>query len=130
MGTIKLEVQSKAESPNKMTFHVVETNQPGLLGLKASQELGFIKVVMNTTSPQTPKPSQVWEEETIKRYGNVFKGLGRLKKPYHIEVDPNVTPVINAPRNIPAALRDRVKADLERWKKQTLFVKWKNRQTG
>ena len=90
MGTIKLEVQSKAESPNKMTFHVVETNQPGLLGLKASQELGFIKVVMNTTSPQTPKPSQVWEEETIKRYGKV------LESGPSIEVDPNVTPVLNA----------------------------------
>ena len=78
---------------------------------------------MNTTIPQTPKPSQVWEEETFKRYGNVFKGLGRLKKPYQIEVDPNVTPVINALRNIPTAIRDRVKAELEEMKKANVIRK-------
>ena len=78
---------------------------------------------MNTTSPQTPKASQVWEEEITKRYSNVFKGPGRLKKPYHIEIDPNVTPAINAPRNIPAALLDAVKAELEEMEKANIICK-------
>ena len=49
----------------------------------------------------------------MQKYGNVFTGLGRLEKPYHIEVDPTVTQVVNPPRTIPAALRDRVKPELE-----------------
>ena len=48
--------------------------------------------------------------ELKRKYVKVFTGFGRLEKPYHIEVDPTVKPVVNPPRIIPAALRDRVKA--------------------
>ena len=73
-----------------MVFHIVETNQPGLLGFKASQELGLIKVVMTT--------KQDLKAEYTKKYVKVFTGLGGLEKPYHIEVDPTVKPVVNPPR--------------------------------
>ena len=43
-------------------------------------------------SSQTAKASQELREEVIKKYAQVFTGLGRLEKPYHIEVDPTVTP--------------------------------------
>ena len=49
----------------------------------------------------------------MQKYANVFTGLGRLEKPYNIEVDPTMTPAVNPPRTIPAALRDRVKTELE-----------------
>ena len=41
---IKLPVKSKSDVEQELTFHVVETNQPGLLGLRSSQNLGLIKV--------------------------------------------------------------------------------------
>ena len=69
-------------------------------------------------------------EEVMLNYANVFTGLGRLEKPYHIEVDPTATPVVNPPRTIPAALRDRVKAELEDMEKVELFVEYKNPLTG
>ena len=59
----------------------------------------------------------------MQKYANVFTGLGRLEKPYHIEVDPTVTPVVNPPRTIPAALRDRVKTELEDVKKRGVIRK-------
>ena len=59
----------------------------------------------------------------MQKYANVFTGLGRLEKPYHIEVDPTVTPVVNPPRTIPAALRDRVKTELEDMKKRGVIRK-------
>ena len=59
----------------------------------------------------------------MQKYANVFTGLGRLEKPYHIKVDPTVTPDVNPPRTIPAALRDRVKTELEDMEKRGVIRK-------
>jgi len=101
-------VKSKANAEHELTFHIVETNQPELLGLTSSQDLGLIKVVMvakteeKQTKPETgeevTKFSEELKEEVLQKYSQVFTGLGRLEKPYHIEVDPIVTPVINPTR--------------------------------
>ena len=128
LGTARLPVKYKANAELELTFHIVDTNQPGLLGLRSSQDLGLIKVVMMTNAEEKrSKPDSIEEgkessqqlrEEVMLNYANVFTGLGRLEKPYHIEVDPTVTPVVNPPRTIPAALRDRVKAELEPMEKR------------
>ena len=122
LGTATLPVKSKTDVEHELTFHIVETNQPGLLGLTSSQDLGLIKVVMvaKTEEKQTEpdkgeEVTKLSEElkEVLQQYTQVFTGLGRLEKPYHIEVDPTVTPVVNPPRTVPAALRDRVKEELD-----------------
>ncbi len=42
-------------------------------------------------------------------YPDVFQGLGKLKEPYHIELDQGATPVaLSAPRRVPLPLRDAV----------------------
>lgn len=74
-------------------------------------------------SEMAMKSSQELKEEVFQKYPHVFTGLGRLEKPYHIEVDPTVTPVANAPRTIPAALRDRVKAELDDMERQGVIRK-------
>ena len=43
LGIIKLPVKSKSDVEQELTCDVVETNQPGLLGLPSSQNLGLIK---------------------------------------------------------------------------------------
>ena len=43
LGMLKLPVKSKSDVEQELTFQVVETNQPGLLGLRSSQNLGLIK---------------------------------------------------------------------------------------
>ena len=45
LGIIKLPVKCKSAVEQELTFHVVKTNQPGLLGLRSSQNLGLIKVI-------------------------------------------------------------------------------------
>ena len=82
---------SKADVEYELTFHIVETNQPGLLGLTSSQDLGLIKVVMvaKTEEEQTKpdrgekvtKLSEELKEEILQKYTKVFTGLGRLEKP-------------------------------------------------
>ncbi|CAC5418934.1 unnamed protein product [Mytilus coruscus] len=42
-----------------------------------------------------------------------YKVQESLEKPYHIEIDKSVQPLVNAPRNIPAALRKNLKETLK-----------------
>ena len=132
LGIVKLPVKSKSDVEKELTCHVVETNQPGLLGLPSSQNLGLIKVVMTAktereettdNSSQTAKISEELKEEVLQTYAQVFTGLGRLEKPYHTEIDPTVSPVIIPPRTIPAALRERVKAALDDTEKRGVIRK-------
>ncbi|XP_068696993.1 uncharacterized protein [Montipora foliosa] len=133
LGTAKLPVEYKANVEKELMFHIVDTNQPGLLGLRSSQDLGLIKVVMMTNTEEeqskldadvkSDKSPQQLKEEVMQKYASVFTGLGRLEKPYHIEVDPTVTAVVNPPRTIPAALKDRVKTELEDMQKRGVFFR-------
>lgn len=126
-------MKSKTDVEHELTFHKVETNQPGLLGLTSSQDLGLIKVVMvakieeDQTEPdrgeEVTKLSEELKEEILQKYSQVFTGLGRLEKPYRIEVDPTVTPVVNPPRTVPPALRDRVKKELDDMEKRGVVRK-------
>ena len=126
-------MKSKSDVEQELTFHVVETNQPGSLGLRSSQNLGLIKLIMTAktereetttdNSSQTTKTSQELKEEVFQKYPQVFTSMGRLEKPYHILIDPTVSPVINAPKTIPAALRKRVKAELNDMEKRGVIRK-------
>ena len=53
----------------------------------------------------------------------VFTGLRRLEKPYHTEIHPTVSIVIDPPRPIPAALQERVKAELDDIEKRRVIRK-------
>ncbi|VDI46803.1 Hypothetical predicted protein [Mytilus galloprovincialis] len=85
-------------------FFVTDTNQSPLLGFKASNELGLIHVIMTV---------QADVDDPVKSFPKVFTGLGCLEKPYHIKIDSSVNPVINPPRKIPAALREKLKGTLK-----------------
>ena len=87
----------------QLLFYVVNTTQDPILGLSASQELGIIKIILNITCHS---------DYFVKLYPKLFKGLGCLKTPYHIQTDPSVTPVVTPCRNHPVAIRDRLKQTL------------------
>ena len=80
LGIIKLPVKFKSDVEQELTFHLVETNQPGLLGLGSSQNLGLIKVVMTaktereetTTDDSSPttRTSQELKEEVLQKYAH------------------------------------------------------------
>ena len=85
-------------------FQCCGIHQPGLMGLLSSQNLGLIKVVTTAkaereeTTPddssQTTKTSQELKAEVFHKCAQVFTGLGRLEKPYHIEID-RVSPLMS-----------------------------------
>ena len=83
LGTVKL--PAKSDVDQELTFDVVETNQPGLLGFRSSQTLGLIKVVMMANREQeetTPddndqvtctKTSQELKKEVSQKYTCVYR---------------------------------------------------------
>jgi hypothetical protein len=58
-----------------------------------------------------------------KEYPDLFKGLGYLPGTHTIRVDETITPVVHPPRKIPIALKDRVKAELDRMEEIGVIVK-------
>ena len=62
-------------------------------------------------------------EDPIKAFPQVFTGLDCLDKPYHIKSDNSVTPVINPPRKIPTALRDKLRTTLKDMKAKGVIRK-------
>ena len=78
-------MKSKANVEHELTFHIVETNQPGLLALTSSQDLGLIKVVMvtKTEEKQTelsavrlqPSMDKKWKKMTTTLYDSFIPNL-------------------------------------------------------
>jgi hypothetical protein len=90
-----------------LKFFVVPNDTQPILSADACTELCAIVRVHAVDKPLT-------KYELIKDYGDVFKGLGKLPKAHHIQLDPFVEPVVHPPRKVPAALREQVRAELDR----------------
>lgn len=92
-----------------LEFYVTETDSVPILGLRSCRDLGLVKLTF-----ATQKQSKDYSKEDIfSKFTSVFRGLGCLQEPYHIQIDSTVEPVVHPPRTFPAALRDELKASLE-----------------
>ena len=91
-------------------FFVVEAEgQPPLLGLRACQELSLIKFVRTVDTAHVNSPNSILDE-----FNDLFEGLGELEGEHHIEINPEVKPVIHPPRKVPFTLLPKLKQELER----------------
>ena len=93
-------------------FHIVEQDLRPLIGGKTSLDMGLVKrcYAMNV-DPSEPIPSY---NSIIQEYKDVFEGLGCLSGEYNVQLKENAKPVVHPPRKIPFAIRDKVKAELDR----------------
>ena len=101
-----------------LNFFVVKTDQDPIIGLKASQDLNLIKIVLNVDNLDDKSAENIHD-----KFPNVFHGLGCLKDPYHIKIDPTVTPVVNPLRSTPVALREKLKKSLDEMEKTGVVEK-------
>ena len=86
-----------------------------MLGLKACTDMGLIKVIL---SVDKDKPTNF-----LKEFEDVFSGLGLFEGEYHIHVDPNYQPVVHPPRQIPVAIKNKVKSELDHMQKLNAIAK-------
>ena len=84
-------------------FFVVEAEgQPPLLGLRACQELNLIKFVRTVDTADVNNVNA--ESSILNEFYDLFEGLGELEGEHHIEINPEVKPVIHPPRKVPFTL--------------------------
>ncbi|XP_035679930.1 uncharacterized protein K02A2.6-like [Branchiostoma floridae] len=114
-GNTPLEVKGKCSlrcnykgRSGTLDFFVVKANATPVLSLKACLSLKLIQLVL------TVKRDSETAESIKQEYSDVFQGIGRLPSEYRIKVDPNVEPVVHAPRKFPVSLREPLKKELDR----------------
>lgn len=58
--------------------------------------------------------SNMYVEEILKEYEDVFDDIGCLEGPYQVKIDHSLTPEVHLPRKIPLTLREKVIEELDR----------------
>ena len=128
LGETLLKVEHRGKQ-HPLRFQVVaeNANKP-LLSAEACEQLGLLKLdveihnIQSLTNPLT-------EESILRRYKDVFEGLGHIGDTAFV-TDEKVCPVQHAPRRVPIALRNEVKAKLAELevkgivKKITEWMEW------
>ena len=114
-GEVKLEVKCKETSMTKLlSFYVTSASNIAILGCKACTAMNLVtRVAIDSVCNTTV----LTKDSLLEIYGDVFTGIGEYKKPYHIEVDSSVPPVIQHCRKVPYARYDTLKqtlSDLEK----------------
>ena len=116
VGKVTLLVSTK----NKyvpIEFEIVKDKLTPLFGLKACLELNLISRLFSLNCENTSS------EEILENYRDVFEGLGCLPTEYRIRLEKDAKPIINPPRKIPYALRNKVKNELDRLEKMRVIQK-------
>ena len=78
----------------------------------------MVHVVNNVNMSTATVPQDIFTE-----YKDVFEGLGCLPGEYHLELDPNVTPVKHTPRKVAIPLKAELKAHIEELEKIQVLKK-------
>ena len=109
-GEVKLGVKCQETSMTKLlSFYVTSASDIAILGCKACTALNIVtRVAIDSVSNTTV----LTKDSLLKIYGDVFTGIGEYKKPYHIEVDSKVPPVIQHCRKVTHARYDNLKQTL------------------
>lgn len=119
-GKVKLICQFK-DNEAEIEFQIIEKDSPGILGRSACRELGLVKRDYKVDCEENT--------DILKKYDDVFNGLGCVPGVHHIKIDLTVSPVICPPRKVPVALKDKMKMELNRM--ESLGVRNRqNQQTG
>ncbi|XP_062603293.1 uncharacterized protein K02A2.6-like [Saccostrea cucullata] len=99
-------------------YQVVQTHSHPILGLRACLDLGIVHLTYSIVKVMPFSKSHV-----LSQYSDVFHGIGLFAGECTFQVDPNVRPVVNPPRKVPVALRDKLKVELDRMESAQIITK-------
>jgi hypothetical protein len=111
---------------NKVTesvCYIVDSDATPLLSLQASIDLGLIKLTYSVESSKLASSPVLDKGQVMKEYGDLFKGIGVIPGVSQLHLKPNAVPVINPPRRVPEALRERLKAELQQMERDGIIQK-------
>ena len=99
---------------NRKVRFVVVSRGPSLLGAQACERLGLVSRVFNITTGEIQhelEESRELKECTLPEVNNK---LSSIPFTHEITLAENCTPVINAPRRVPVAIKDKLKSEIQR----------------
>ncbi|XP_014673072.1 PREDICTED: uncharacterized protein LOC106813454 [Priapulus caudatus] len=109
-------------------FFIVECDGSALLGLPSSRALKLVTVhCALSTNPKIGTkaclpPIRSTGDLTRQYPGQVDK-IGNFPGEYHITLDPNIPPVVHAPRKTPIQLKDEIKSQIDAMEQQGVIRK-------
>ncbi|XP_077550596.1 uncharacterized protein LOC144163726 [Haemaphysalis longicornis] len=96
-------------------FFVVKNGRQALLGLDASEALGLFQRTVASIGASEYVP--------VKNFKHLFQGLGCMKQPYSIVLQPTAVPVVQPARRVPLSLREPFQDELHRLERENIIVK-------
>jgi transposase InsO family protein len=111
LGVTSLRVTS-AHAVKDCEFFITETSGPIILGLETCTDLKLVTI--NNEVKKRPLGDTKLRQKILHEYADVFQGIGCFEQECKIILDPNVPPVVHAPRRVPVALRDALKEELDK----------------
>lgn len=123
LGCFELNCSYKGQSQS-LTFHVVETTSPPILGMRACLGFGLIKLVYSCNLDTTPDKSEpLIASQIMSEFSEVFEGIGLFQGECSIHTDPAVHPTVHPSRRVPLTLKDKLKNELEKMESLNIIRK-------
>ena len=128
IGCCKLACYHKGKS-DMLLFHVVDTKSAPILGMRPCLDMGLIKLVYTCdleetqTNKREVSAKSLSKESILTQYKDIFEGIDLLEGEVNIRTNPNIPPVVHAPRKIPLSLKEKLKQELARMKQQQIIAK-------
>ena len=124
-GKLKLKMLNPRNNKKyRAEFVVIENNNcTPILGINAAQQMELLTIKHENICVSREMEMTLTESSIFDQYDDVFTGVGRLNGEYHLYTDPNVKPVIHAPRRVPVSLKDKLKSELDRLETENIIAK-------
>ena len=124
LGTVKIPCNLKGSKTMAITFCILDTEGPAIMGLYTATELNLtkfnLKICQSPPERSQPEPCKQPNNSTpirnkegvIAQYPESFDGIGKSQGEYHIIVVPSVPLVVHPPRKLPISMKDEIKKEL------------------
>ena len=124
LGSARLKVAHKG-SKHELNFVIVDQEVTPLLGLKSSQGMGLVKImvpgvdtpvnnVVAAPKIESAVSENVTKDPVLSPFADVFQGIGCLPGEYSIELNKDVQPVVHPPRRVPVPKKEAMKTELDK----------------
>ncbi|XP_028415809.1 uncharacterized protein K02A2.6-like [Dendronephthya gigantea] len=131
LGTAKVSFRNLKNSKKyRAEFVIIEGNYTPIIGAKAAQQMNLIVVqkqnilhVSTENVAKLPTEHNLTKQEILSEYSDVFNGLGKMDGKLHFLVDESAKPVVMAPRRVPIAVKEKLKAELDRLEMMGVLTK-------
>ena len=122
LTTAKLRLYDESLVQHLLNFKIVPGSQQPLLSGETCTNMDSTVHVANSVDIP-PSAAAAVPQDILTEYKDVFEGLGCLPGEYHLEVDPNITPVQHTPRRVAIPLKAELKAHIEELERMQVLKK-------